>query len=98
MKSIIAAAVLASAICVTGASAQQATQHNKATQSSSTSQKKIWRSGDKLLSPKKYNAVSDYKKKGLKSPGDGQKWVRVDGQYLLITVATGAILSVVTSN
>lgn len=39
--------------------------------------------------------VSDWKKRGLKSPPSGHRWMNVDGNYVLIAVATGVIASVI---
>lgn len=58
--------------------------------------KNHWRKGGKLPSPGKYSESRDYRKHGLRAPGKDQRWVRVDGQYLLIAAATGAIIAVAT--
>lgn len=39
--------------------------------------------------------VKDWKKRGLKSPPPGHRWMNVDGNYVLIAVATGVIASVI---
>lgn len=41
--------------------------------------------------------VSDYHRHGLKKPSRGQEWRKVDNQYLLVTVATGVIASVLAA-
>jgi len=38
--------------------------------------------------------VRDYHRYGLRKPGRGQQWVKVDNTYLLMSVATGLILGV----
>lgn len=84
------------------AQAQQPVQLPKATQSAKPAAKstakpsatKSWKKGGKLPSPKSHAEIRDYGKRGLSAPGKGQRWVRVDSQYLLISAATGAILAV----
>ncbi len=56
---------------------------------------KTWKNGEKLPAPHNYQDVNDFRMHGLKPPAKGQRWVRVNGQYLLIVTATGAILSVI---
>lgn len=49
--------------------------------------------------PKKYRGegyqVNDWHKRGLKAPPAGHRWQNVDGNYVLIAIATGVITSVV---
>ena len=42
--------------------------------------------------------VDNWRAHGLKSPGRGQHWVQVGGDYLLVTIATGVIASVLLAN
>lgn len=60
-------------------------------------QKPDFRQGHAL--PQQYRGkgyqVSDWKKRGLKSPPSGHRWMNVDGNYVLIAVATGVIASVI---
>lgn len=42
-------------------------------------------------------ALRDYHRYGLKRPGHGQRWVKVDNDFLLISVASGIIAAVVAS-
>ncbi|MFC3903760.1 regulator RcnB of Ni and Co efflux [Acinetobacter marinus] len=53
-----------------------------------------YKRGQKL--PKQYrdNHV-DYKKHKLPKPGKNQRWVKVDGDYVLISVVTGVIASII---
>ena len=60
--------------------------------------KQSWKNGQKLPAPKTYQDIHNYKKLGLKPPAKGQRWVMVDGQYLLIVSATGVILSVIAGH
>ena len=39
--------------------------------------------------------VNDWKKRGLKAPPSGHRWQNVNGNYVLIAVATGVIASVI---
>lgn len=74
---------------------QKQSQQNKVQQQVKKNQ---FKKGGKLSSPGKHSEFKDYRKQGLRAPGKGQRWVRVEGQYLLIAVATGAILSVASGN
>ena len=64
-----------------------------------TTQKKVvvqkrWSRGGKLSAAQRRNVIADrdYRRYKLSSPGRGQRWVRVDNQYLLINLATGVIV------
>ncbi|MCW1876810.1 RcnB family protein [Erwinia sp. INIA-01] len=39
--------------------------------------------------------VNDWKKHGLKAPPSGHRWMNVNGNYVLIAIATGVIASVI---
>ncbi len=54
--------------------------------------------GDKLPPGARGERVADYHKHGLHKPPKGQEWRKVDGQYVLIAVATGVIASVIAGN
>ncbi|MDH7786189.1 Ni/Co efflux regulator RcnB [Ochrobactrum sp. 19YEA23] len=58
--------------------------------------KKGWSKGQRL-SGSRHSEVKDYKRYGLRAPGRGQQWVKVDNQYLLITAATGLIAGVMAA-
>ncbi len=51
-----------------------------------------WYRGERYASWKKRDHVRDYRRHGLHKPGRGQQWIKVDDQYLLVSVATGFIL------
>ncbi|WP_411036828.1 RcnB family protein [Shinella sp. BYT-45] len=53
-----------------------------------------WRKGERYSDWKRRPAVRDYHRHGLRKPGRGQQWVKVDNTYLLMSVATGLILGV----
>lgn len=77
---------------------QHASQHQqRGNQRAEHQQKPDFRQGRAL--PQQYRGkgyqVSDWKKRGLKSPPSGHRWMNVDGNYVLIAVATGVIASVI---
>lgn len=53
-----------------------------------------WRKGERYSDWKRRPAVRDYHRHGLRKPGRGQQWVKVDNNYLLMSVATGLILGI----
>lgn len=59
--------------------------------------KKRWSKGQRMNDWKKHSAVSDYKRHGLRKPGAGQRWVKVDNQYVLIGVVSGLIAGIVAA-
>ncbi|MER0237226.1 RcnB family protein [Fulvimarina sp. MAC8] len=56
-----------------------------------------WHRGRALPSAYRGHVVSDWRSHGLGRPHDGQRWVRVDNEYLLISAATGVIASIIAS-
>ena len=53
-----------------------------------------YKSGQRL--PKQYHDdFADYKKHKLPKPPKNQRWLKVDGDYILILVATGVIASII---
>jgi Ni/Co efflux regulator RcnB len=57
---------------------------------------KGWSKGQRFNNSR-HSQVTDYKRYGLRAPGKGQHWVKVDNQYLLITAATGLIAGVMAA-
>ena len=53
-----------------------------------------WRKGERFSDWKRRPAVRDYHRHGLRKPARGQQWVKVDNNYLLMSIATGLILGV----
>ncbi len=51
-----------------------------------------WRQGQKVQNWQRQPHVRDYGRHGLRRPAKGQQWVKVDNDYLLISLATGVIL------
>lgn len=52
-----------------------------------------WRAGNRLPPHYRNQHVRDYRRLGLRAPARGQRWVRIDNQYVLINAATGLIMS-----
>ncbi|EPE94855.1 RcnB family protein [Rhizobium grahamii] len=40
-----------------------------------------------------YKSIIDYRHYGLREPGAGQQWLRVDNHFVLLNTTTGVILS-----
>ncbi|KQY22575.1 RcnB family protein [Rhizobium sp. Root483D2] len=57
--------------------------------------KKRWARGQRLSAAERRRiaAVNDYRRYKLRAPPRGQQWVRVDNNFLLISVATGVIVN-----
>lgn len=55
---------------------------------------KRWSRGHRLSQAerRRFAAVNDYRRYKLRAPPRGQQWVRVDKDFLLISVATGVIV------
>jgi Ni/Co efflux regulator RcnB len=51
-----------------------------------------WAKGHRVPDWQRRQHVRDYHRHGLRKPSQGQQWVRVDNDYLLISLATGVIL------
>lgn len=56
--------------------------------------KNRWARGNKLTRAERRDIVNarDYRRHRLSEPRRGQQWVRVNNQYLLISMATGLII------
>tara|TARA_B100000678_G_scaffold253343_1_gene229891 strand:+ start:833 stop:1210 length:378 start_codon:yes stop_codon:yes gene_type:complete len=57
---------------------------------------KHWAKGQRMNDWKKRSVVNDYQRHGLHRPGQGQRWVKVDNQYVLVSIASGLIASIVS--
>lgn len=53
-----------------------------------------WAKGHRMNDWRRHSQVRDYHRHGLRTPGRGQAWVKVDNNYLLLSMATGLIASV----
>lgn len=51
-----------------------------------------WAKGKRVPEWQRRHQVRDYHRYGLRAPARGQQWVKVDNDYLLISLATGLIL------
>ena len=56
-----------------------------------------WSKGQRYGDWRRHNEVRDYKRYGLRRPGHGQRWVKVDNQFLLISTATGIIAGILAA-
>lgn len=54
-----------------------------------------WSKGKRVPDWRRKQALRDYHRYGLRRPGHGQRWVRVDNDFLLISMASGIIAAVV---
>jgi Ni/Co efflux regulator RcnB len=55
-------------------------------------QRHHWAKGKRVPDWQRRTHVRDYGRYGLRKPANGQRWVKVDNDYLLISLATGVIL------
>ena len=60
--------------------------------------KKRWARGHRLSPSERrhISTVNDYRRYKLRTPPRGQQWVRVNNDFLLISVATGVIVNLAT--
>lgn len=56
-----------------------------------------WARGHALPSHYRRNYVTDYHRYHLRAPGPGQRWVRVDNQFILINGVSGLIAALVAA-
>jgi len=56
-----------------------------------------WSKGARVPEWQRKPVVRDYKRHGLRKPGKGQQWIKVDNDYLLIGLAGGVIASIVAA-
>ncbi|MGF0539356.1 RcnB family protein [Agrobacterium sp. ES01] len=60
--------------------------------------KKHWQKGQHMSNWNKHSKVTDYKRHGLRKPGPDQRWVKVDNDYVLISIASGVIAGIVAAH
>ena len=53
-----------------------------------------WAKGQRMNDWRRHGQVRDYHRHGLRTPGRGQTWVKVDNNYLLLSMATGLVAAV----
>jgi Ni/Co efflux regulator RcnB len=56
-----------------------------------------WHTGRALPPSYRGHVVRDYRHHGLRAPRPGQRWVKVDRQYLLINSVSGMIAAIVAA-
>jgi len=61
-------------------------------------ERKRWVRGNRVPDWNKRYTVRDYKRYGLYRPAYGQRWIKVDNDYLLITMATGVITGLIAAH
>ena len=59
--------------------------------------KKHWARGNRVPEWQRRNVVRDYHRHGLRRPGHGQQWVKVDNDFLLVSIASGLIGGIIAS-
>jgi len=108
MKRIVLAAVAISMLAVPMAQAQQYHRPPQGMQQQNGpshfntkhearkpfAKKQRWSKGSRMSDWKRKQHVRDYHRYGLQRPGRGQQWVKVDNDYLLISMATGIIAGI----
>lgn len=56
-----------------------------------SAKKHHWKRGHKVPSWQRRHVVKDYHRYGLRRPAPGQQWIKVDNDFLLISIASGLI-------
>ncbi len=56
-----------------------------------------WAHGKRVPDWQRRHVVRDYHRYGLRRPGHGQHWVKVDNDFLLISIASGIIGGIIAS-
>ena len=74
--------------------AQPARQH---AQPAGHATSQAYRKGGHLPAGQRGVRMSDWRAKGLRSPGRGQQWHQLDGRYLLIASANGLIVDILSA-
>lgn len=59
--------------------------------------RKHWQRGHRMDGWNRHRAV-DYKRYHLRRPAHNQRWVRADNDFLLITIGTGLIASIIAAH
>ncbi|MEA5668959.1 RcnB family protein [Stenotrophomonas sp. MH1] len=52
------------------------------------------RKGERLSRHQRGTRVADYAHHGLRKPGRGNEWRRIDDRYVLIAIATGLVMDI----
>ncbi|MDQ2634533.1 MAG: RcnB family protein [Pseudomonadota bacterium] len=56
-----------------------------------------WARGHKVPSWQRRHAVRDWHRHGLRRPAHGQQWIKVDNDFLLISIASGIIGGIIAA-
>jgi Ni/Co efflux regulator RcnB len=56
-----------------------------------------WSRGKRVPDWNRRYVVRDYDHHGLRRPGYGQRWIKVDNDYLLIGITSGVIASIIAA-
>lgn len=56
-----------------------------------------WAHGKQVPAWQRKHVVRDYDRYGLRRPAYGQQWVRVDNDFLLVSIASGLIAGIIAS-
>jgi len=59
--------------------------------------KQRWERGHRVPAWQRKHVVKDYHRYGLRRPAHGQQWVKVDNDFLLISIASGLIGGIIAS-
>jgi len=59
--------------------------------------RKHWVRGNRVPDWQRRHVVRDYGHYGLRRPGHGQQWVRVDNDFLLVSIASGIIGGIIAA-
>ncbi|WP_342643288.1 RcnB family protein [Rhodoligotrophos ferricapiens] len=57
-----------------------------------------WKRGNRFSEWRRYQAVRDYHRYGLRRPAPGQQWIRVGNEFILVGVATGIIAGIIAAS
>jgi Ni/Co efflux regulator RcnB len=56
-----------------------------------------WARGNRVPAWQRNHVVRDYHRYGLRRPAYGQQWVKVDNDFLLVSIASGIIAGIIAS-
>ena len=60
--------------------------------------RKHWARGNHVPAWQRDRVVRDYGRYGLHRPAHGQRWIRVDNDFLLISIASGVIAGLIAAH
>ena len=59
--------------------------------------KKHWARGNRVPAWQRNSVVRDYNRYGLRRPAYGQQWVKVDNDFLLVSIASGIVAGIIAA-